>query len=65
MRQHGWDQAWQAIVSDDGGLQGGRASPQYFMWREGQLTIGSLRLVVVAALSVKNSCEMTGALRQS
>ena len=59
----------QAVVSDDGGLQRDRASTQYFMWRKRQLTVGSLRLVVVAALSVKNSCEMsdweTGRLGES
>ena len=56
VRHHGGHHARQAVVSGHGGLQRGRTSSQYFMWRRGQLTIGSLRLV--AALSVKNSCEM-------
>ena len=53
---HGRHHGRQAIVSGDRGLERGRTSCQNFMWRRRQLTIGSLRLV--AALPVKNSCEM-------
>ena len=56
---HGRHHGRQAIVSGDRGLERGRTSGQYFVWRRmGQMTIGSLGLVMVAALPEKNSCEM-------
>lgn len=48
---HGGHHGRQAVVSGHGGLERGRTSGQYFVWRRmGQLTVGSLRLVMVAAL---------------